>query len=650
MSERLSTGDPSPTAGLWPGRRRLARGAMVAVLGLSLLGGPLATDSVRSMPATQSGLSAVITGSGNGVNIRADASYDGEVLIQIAEGTGVTLRIDQVDTVLDPDGTTRWWPISVYGIDGWVTGFYLSDTGTATVAGVAEVAPDASEAPVAASADSTAPTARVADPGGVNVRTRPDPTSEVITLAAGGSLVVLRTDTTGFAYDFAGTEWWPVEVNGQPGWVVGAFLSSGVDESAPVDVPAAPAGQSADAVFAPGTRVMVETGSPDGLNIRAEPAPGTDVVGYVRPGDVVQVMGGPDGFSGSATGWYVVTNGSVTGYVDGDFLVLADQFPAVDVPVASGAPVVDPTVAAGPDGSSPLTGTSGRLGAGDGDGVNIRETVGTSGAVVVTVPDGTAADVLDGPFYDADGAEWVYVLTGSGEGFVLARLVGAGDGTAPVATAAPTDTPATERAEPTATPADVSATETAEPTTAPEETEAPDETETPEPTATPEETEAPAPTEPVETEPAAPSAGVGTGTFVFPVAGQISQNYGCTSLPFYPLDPNSGCPFHDALDVAAPQGTPIVATDGGTVLFAGFCDCGLGFYVEIDHGNGYTSVYGHMASQPYVATGQAVAQGDVIGPIGSTGFSTGPHVHFGVSLNGSTIDPRSVLSSLSFAG
>jgi murein DD-endopeptidase MepM/ murein hydrolase activator NlpD len=69
----------------------------------------------------------------------------------------------------------------------------------------------------------------------------------------------------------------------------------------------------------------------------------------------------------------------------------------------------------------------------------------------------------------------------------------------------------------------------------------------------------------------------------------------------------------------------------------------LGYYVKINHGNGFKTVYGHMAEQPWVAGGQAVSQGEVIGPMGSTGNSTGPHVHFIVELNGATVDPSAYL-------
>jgi hypothetical protein len=92
-----------------------------------------------------------------------------------------------------------------------------------------------------------------------------------------------------------------------------------------------------------------------------------------------------------------------------------------------------------------------------------------------------------------------------------------------------------------------------------------------------------------------------------------------------------------------PHLRPILASAAGTVLFSGWCDCGLGYYVELDHGNGVTTIYGHMASQPFVSAGQQVAQGETIGPMGSTGLSTGPHVHFMLQINGVSQDPARYL-------
>ncbi|MEA2511487.1 MAG: hypothetical protein QOJ59_974 [Thermomicrobiales bacterium] len=132
-----------------------------------------------------------------------------------------------------------------------------------------------------------------------------------------------------------------------------------------------------------------------------------------------------------------------------------------------------------------------------------------------------------------------------------------------------------------------------------------------------------------------------TGTFINPVASYVfTQAYGCTGFSFEPYDANIGCNFHNGIDLAAPSYTPILAADGGKVVAAGWCDCGLGYYVEIDHENGFSTVYGHMAEQPYVFVGQEVNQGDEIGPMGSTGMSTGPHVHFMIKLNGSTVNPQ----------
>lgn len=135
-----------------------------------------------------------------------------------------------------------------------------------------------------------------------------------------------------------------------------------------------------------------------------------------------------------------------------------------------------------------------------------------------------------------------------------------------------------------------------------------------------------------------------TGNFIYPLANYVfTQSYGCTGFSFEPYDSNLGCNFHNGIDVAAAAYTPVLASDGGTVVAAGWCDCGLGYYVEIDHGNGFSTNYGHMAEQPYVFVGQEVDQGDQIGPVGSTGLSTGPHVHFMLKLNGATVNPLDYL-------
>ena len=131
-----------------------------------------------------------------------------------------------------------------------------------------------------------------------------------------------------------------------------------------------------------------------------------------------------------------------------------------------------------------------------------------------------------------------------------------------------------------------------------------------------------------------------TGSLRYPLDNYtVTQNFGCSYLGFYVYDPAYGCPVHDGIDLAAPAGTDIHAADGGTVTAAGWCDCGLGYYVQIDHGNGIQTIYGHMIEQPSVTAGQLVAKGDIIGHVGSTGASTGPHTHFMVLVNGTAQDP-----------
>ncbi|TAH02910.1 MAG: M23 family peptidase [Sphingobacteriales bacterium] len=96
--------------------------------------------------------------------------------------------------------------------------------------------------------------------------------------------------------------------------------------------------------------------------------------------------------------------------------------------------------------------------------------------------------------------------------------------------------------------------------------------------------------------------------------------------------------FHAGLDFAAPQGTPIYATADGRVTTAGNTGNGFGNHVEINHGYGYETLYGHMFKIK-VRSGQVVKRGEVIGWVGSTGKSTGPHLHYEVHKGGRPLDP-----------
>ena len=118
--------------------------------------------------------------------------------------------------------------------------------------------------------------------------------------------------------------------------------------------------------------------------------------------------------------------------------------------------------------------------------------------------------------------------------------------------------------------------------------------------------------------------------------GVISSYYGGRTGPI-----NGGFDWHPGLDIAVEFGTPVYAAAMGTVEMAGW-NGGYGQFVKIRHGNGYESAYGHMSGVA-VTTGQQVRKGEIIGFVGSTGYSTGPHLHFEVFVDGENIDPLYML-------
>ncbi len=126
------------------------------------------------------------------------------------------------------------------------------------------------------------------------------------------------------------------------------------------------------------------------------------------------------------------------------------------------------------------------------------------------------------------------------------------------------------------------------------------------------------------------------GVLAWPVSGTITSPFGYRRNPF-----GGGLEFHQGLDIAAPTGTTVTAASSGTVISAGWYG-GYGNYILIDHGGGMATGYGHL-SQIFVSAGQQVQKGQAIGAVGSTGMSTGPHLHFEVRLNGKPTDPAAYL-------
>lgn len=115
------------------------------------------------------------------------------------------------------------------------------------------------------------------------------------------------------------------------------------------------------------------------------------------------------------------------------------------------------------------------------------------------------------------------------------------------------------------------------------------------------------------------------------------------SSPFgYRADPFTGAKsFHTGVDLACPSGTPVVSAASGTVSFVGYSNV-FGNYIIVKHSNGYQTLYGHL-SKILAGKGQHVSQGTRIGLVGSTGYSTGPHLHFTIFKNGKLIDPMMLI-------
>ncbi len=124
------------------------------------------------------------------------------------------------------------------------------------------------------------------------------------------------------------------------------------------------------------------------------------------------------------------------------------------------------------------------------------------------------------------------------------------------------------------------------------------------------------------------------GKFMFPTNTQtITSYYGYRIHPIYGTKR-----FHSGVDIGARMGEAIYAANDGTVIVSGVNPGGYGNYIMVDHGGGYVTLYAHNSSN-IVTVGQKVAKGQVIGYVGSTGASTGPHLHFEVRVNGSAVNP-----------
>ncbi len=131
-------------------------------------------------------------------------------------------------------------------------------------------------------------------------------------------------------------------------------------------------------------------------------------------------------------------------------------------------------------------------------------------------------------------------------------------------------------------------------------------------------------------------SGQGTGSLIYPVNGPITSPFGWRIHPILGYRK-----FHTGVDFGVGYGTPIRAADSGTVIYATWMG-GYGNVIIIDHGNGLSTLYAHQSGLA-VGTGARVTRGQTVGYVGSTGFSTGPHLHFEVRVNGNPVDPMGYL-------
>lgn len=136
------------------------------------------------------------------------------------------------------------------------------------------------------------------------------------------------------------------------------------------------------------------------------------------------------------------------------------------------------------------------------------------------------------------------------------------------------------------------------------------------------------------------AGGSGKASFIAPVpvgSAVVTDAYGYRIHPIYGY-----YAMHSGVDLAAPTGTPVYAIAGGNVNVSTYSNVN-GNYVSISHGNGYGSLYAHL-DYATVSAGDFVSQGQIIGYVGSTGWATGPHLHFEIHLNGATVNPMNYIS------
>jgi murein DD-endopeptidase MepM/ murein hydrolase activator NlpD len=426
---------------------------------------------------------------------------------------------------------------------------------------------------------------------GVLLRAEPTFGAEGLTTLVEGETVALRTASADTVSDPDGaTQWWPIATDDTEGWVAGFYL----DIDGLTTAPAAPvadlaggrggeegAASAEDRLFSTWdlANAVAKVAEPEGINLRQDPSASSPALKALSYETILDLR-----IYELDT---VYTEGSRWWPVQVDGLIggvsgayLAPAESWSEPQVVADTAVVE---ALGKVADWFEVGSYVMAATDDSSGVNIRADAAPDAERIGIVPESDVVQVMDGPIYDPIGNPWYLITDSEVTGFVSGWYLNR----------------ANQPGEDLAT------------------------TEIPSKVAVP---------------------GLATGTLAYPVdAWVFTQAFGCSPYAFEPWNSSIGCNFHNGADFAADAYTPLLAADGGTVEYAGWCDCGLGYYVKIDHGNGMKTTYGHMAEQPWVTTGEAVTKGQVIGPMGSTGLSTGPHTHLIVNVNGVDQDPLAYL-------
>ncbi|MGD9714021.1 MAG: peptidoglycan DD-metalloendopeptidase family protein, partial [Thermomicrobiales bacterium] len=618
-------------------------------------------------PSFASGQRVVVrTDDGGGLSLRLEPSTSGEKLSAAADGASLTI-------VAGPytDSAGNGWylvtngPLRAYAFAGFLVagGSSVPDTASASPGS----ATDSSgylgrETPQFSSGQTVI--VQTDDGGGLSLRLEPSISSEKLSAARDGSTLTI---VEGPVYDSSNNGWYLVTDGSLRAYAYAGFLiAGGSSVTASAETPTSNTTDSGNLgysipQFDEGQTVVVRTDDGGGLSLRMEANLSSEKLVALKDGTSLQIVQGP-ATDASGNGWYLVTDGAIRAYAFAGFLQASGTTP-------SSAPTSSATssTASGNLGFDTPQFSEGQTVAvqtDTGGGLSLRMEPNTTSEQLLALKEGVTLSVVQGPVYDTAGNGWYLVTNGSIRAYAYAGFLTASSQPAATSSAASSSASSTASSGSTFS---IGQRATTEGVTNVRNG------------ATVngalngnfrggdivEITDGPffdrnqdawyyivgdsvqgfvkgefliAAAAQAAEQPAA------SNDFIYPLAKYtFTQAYGCSNLGFYSYNAAWGCRVHNGIDLSAPFGTPILASAGGTVVEAGWCDCGLGYYVKIDHGNGLSTYYGHMQSMPYVSVGDVVSQGETIGPVGSTGLSTGPHTHFMVQKNGVTVDPMDYL-------